>query len=160
MSAPSAKPLFRAISRSHHETAGRFFAKVSAPDDRGCMIWTGAVGSDGYGHFRWNGRVTPAHRVAAFLSSGSWPAQHVLHSCDVPLCCNPNHLREGSHAENMEECSIRRRNRTPRRGNGRAKLSQTDIQVIHALYAEGQTNKSLLARMFGVTPTRIRQVLK
>lgn len=107
--AASAKPLFRAISRSHHETAGRFFAKVSAPDDRGCMIWTGAV---------------------------------------------------GSHAENMEECSIRRRNRTPRRGNGRANLSQTDIQVIHALYAEGQTNKSLLARRFGVTPTLIRQVLK
>ena len=160
MNAPSTRSLFRATSRNDHETAARYFAKVSVPDQNGCMIWTGAVGSDGYGHFKWNGRVIAAHRVAFFLASGSWPNRHILHSCDNPLCCNPNHLREGSHAENMAECSMRMRNRTPRLGNGHAKLCEADILAIRTLYADGQTNKSLLARKFGVTPTRIRQVLR
>lgn len=66
----------------------------------------------------------------------------------------------GTHEENMAECSERIRNKGPRVGNGYRKLSEEDIASIKTRYALGDTNKSAIARDFGVTPTRIRQVLK
>jgi hypothetical protein len=137
-----------------------FRAKISAPDDRGCENWLGCIGGGGYGHVRWGGKVVSAHRVAFFLANGSWPTAHVLHACDNPICCNPAHLSDGTHQQNMAECAARNRNRSPRPGNGRPKLSSLDIALIRRRFASGETNKSALAREFGVTAPRIRQVLK
>jgi hypothetical protein len=120
---------------------------------------TGCVGKDGYGHVRFGGKVTSAHRAAFEMANGRAPAAHVLHSCDNPLCVNPAHLSEGTHLENMKQCAERRRNRTPRPGNGRAKLSAQAVAEIRARYSSGETNKSALARHFGVTAPRIRQVI-
>lgn len=138
---------------------GLFRARLSAPDASGCENWQGCFGSDGYGHVRWNRKVVAAHRLALMLESGSWPEGHVLHSCDNPACCNPKHLKVGTHQENMAECSLRMRNRTPRPGNGRAKLSPDQLTEIRRRFAQGENNKSALAREFGVTPPRIRQVV-
>ena len=157
--APSARGLFRATGVSASDVA-RFFAKVGAPDANGCMPWRGAINSGGYGHIRWGGRVVEAHRVSIFLSTGLWPADHVLHSCDNPPCCNPAHLRESTHHENMLECSAKGRNRTPRPGNGYRKLGDEALAEIRRRFASGETNKSALAREFGVTAPRIRQVLR
>ena len=157
--AQSARGLFRATGVSASDVA-RFFAKVGAPDANGCMPWLGAINSGGYGHIRWGGRVVEAHRVSIFLSTGLWPADHVLHSCDNPPCCNPAHLRESTHHENMLECSAKGRNRTPRPGNGYRKLGDEALAEIRRRFASGETNKSALAREFGVTAPRIRQVLR
>lgn len=126
-----------------------------------CLIWQGCVGSDGYGHIRHDGKVVPVHRLAFELANGRPARGHVLHSCDTPICCNPAHLTEGTHLENMQDCARKGRNRTPRPGNGhgRYKLSPADLAEIQRRYAAGERNKSALAREFGVTPTRIRQVL-
>ncbi len=153
----SARGLFRATGVDPRDVA-RFFAKVGAPDSNGCMPWLGAVGSDGYGHVRWGGRVVAAHRVSLFLATGQWP-KHGLHECDFTLCCNPAHLRDGTHHENMLDCAKKGRNRTPRPGNGRRKLGNAAIEEIKRRFAAGETNKSALAREFSVTPTRIAQVL-
>lgn len=158
MTAPSAKPLFRAMETCPEDVV-RFFSKVSAPTNVGCMEWMGCIGRGGYGHIRWNRRVTDAHRVALYLATGEWPTRHVLHSCDNPRCCNPAHLREGTHQENMKDCANRKRNRSPRPGNGRAKLSADDIISIRRRFNSGETNKSALAREFGVTAPRIRQIV-
>lgn len=125
-----------------------------------CLIWQGSVNDKGYGTVRFEGPVHYAHRVAFRLSHGYWPGEHVLHSCDNPLCVNPAHLRSGTHQENMAECSARRRNTAPRIGNGRQKLSAEDLETIKTRFLEGETNKSAIAREYGVTPTRIRQVLR
>lgn len=124
-----------------------------------CWLWTGCVGADGYGHVRHNGRVRAAHRVAFEVATGRAPIGHVLHACDHPLCINPAHLSEGTHRDNMRECADRGRNRSPRPGNGRRKLSPENVADIRRAFAGGSTNKSALARQFGVTPPRIRQVL-
>ncbi|MGP9804056.1 HNH endonuclease [Paracoccus sp. NSM] len=125
-----------------------------------CLVWQGCVGRDGYGHVRHKGKVVAAHRLAFELASGCAPNGHVLHSCDNPLCCNPAHLSVGTHRDNMQDCAQKGRNRVPRPGNGRTKLATADLDLIKRRFAAGGCTKSSLAREFGVTPTRIRQVLK
>ena len=124
-----------------------------------CWIWRGCVGSDGYGHVRCGAKVIAAQRASFELAHGRAPCGHVLHSCDNPRCINPKHLSEGSHRKNMRECAERHRNRTPRPGNGKAKLSPADAEKIKEMFASGHTNKSALARQFGVTAPRIRQII-
>lgn len=85
----------------------RFWAKVKKGS--GCWIWTGARTTSGYGFFNLprNGlpkRVVKAHRYAWTLAQGAIPdGMFVCHSCDVPLCCNPEHLWLGTHDENMRD---------------------------------------------------------
>lgn len=69
----------------------------------GCWLWLGApTGSNGYGRLHVNGRTIGAHRY-------SWQRHHgrripagmiILHTCDTPLCVNPDHLRLGTQSEN------------------------------------------------------------
>src|SRR5580765_7194844 len=87
-----------------------FWAKIEiAP---GCWLWTGPVGSHGYGMAQWGRgrRRTTAHRIAYALSRGvplpTWTAQ-VLHSCDTKLCCRPSHLSLGSPRQNTLEAFAR-----------------------------------------------------
>jgi hypothetical protein len=49
------------------------------------------------------------HRISLFAFLGEFPQDLVLHQCDNPPCCNPEHLRVGSHVENMAERSARQR---------------------------------------------------
>ena len=51
----------------------RFESKFSVTDT-GCWLWTGALKSDGYGHFWLQPRSYPAHRVAYTLYVGPIPA--------------------------------------------------------------------------------------
>lgn len=133
----------------------RFWAKVDVkgPDD--CWPWTGCVGSDGYGHFRLNGKIVAAHRVAADLG----PDEHGLHECDNTLCCNPKHIQAGTHQQNMADCARKGRSRSPRPGNGHLKIPRARHDEIRQLFATG-LNKSEIARRFNVTPPRIRQILQ
>jgi hypothetical protein len=75
----------------------RFWAKVQRGSDIECWLWTGAVGSHGYGNF-WTGqRYARAHRYAYELIRGPIPegdgCRTVLdHRCRNTLCVNPRHL--------------------------------------------------------------------
>lgn len=94
-------------------TASRFWSRVNTGDEAGCWLWTGARHTDRgrtRGRFYANYKTYTASAVATVLAHGARPngAEH-LHSCDNPLCCNPAHLRWGSHAENMAEMAARGR---------------------------------------------------
>ncbi len=79
-----------------------------SPDD--CWEWTAGRVSAGYGTMWLQGKMRRANRIAYFLKTGKWPALlHVLHSCDNPACCNPAHLRLGTHNDNMTDMSARGR---------------------------------------------------
>lgn len=86
--------------------------KTSRP--AGCWLYTGFRKWDGYGwlarYFNGKVRYLTAHRYAWMLLKGDVPAgMHVLHKCDNPPCCNPDHLWLGTHQDNMRDKSAKGR---------------------------------------------------
>ena len=84
-----------------------------------CWEWRGNRDVDGYGRFRWNYEMFGAHRVAWELAHGPVPAgMLVLHRCDNPPCCNPDHLWLGTNVENIADRHAKGRTRhNPNAGN-------------------------------------------
>lgn len=84
----------------------RFDAKVDAsggPDT--CWPWMGSTNADGYGTFNVGGRVMGSHRYALERALGRplAPGMVTRHACDNPPCCNPDHLSEGTVAQNSAD---------------------------------------------------------
>lgn len=68
----------------------RFWSRVDKTAT--CWLWTGILFPAGYGQIKVNGKVSPAHRIAWYLTTGSMPAGYLHHSCGVKRCVNPAHL--------------------------------------------------------------------
>jgi excisionase family DNA binding protein len=90
----------------------QFHARVDrsgGPD--ACWPWMGTRGYSGYGVVgRFAGhRNRRAHRVAWFLEHGDLGSLHVLHQCDNPPCCNPTHMRIGTHQDNIADAKAKGR---------------------------------------------------
>ena len=81
----------------------RFWSKVDIKSPDECWPWTASRTRQGYGHFGWNQKVVEASRVAYILTHGDPGDFCVLHSCDHPECCNPAHLRAGTHQDNSQD---------------------------------------------------------
>ncbi len=97
-------------------TAERFWAKVLIGEPDECWPYLGWCDEDGYGDVGWHGRHIRAHRLVSILLHGPIPAGIiVLHICDNPPCCNPRHLRRGTHADNMRDKMEKGRFRGPPR---------------------------------------------
>lgn len=85
--------------------------------DDGCWVWLGAKDRDGYGRVMVDGRTMGAHRIAYEESHGPVPdGLVVMHSCDNPSCVNPDHLRVGTQAENIQDRDAK--GRTYRKDSG------------------------------------------
>jgi hypothetical protein len=84
----------------------RLKSKLVLDPDTGCHLWTGTE-KGGYGQI-----AICARRLAWELANGPIPrGMQVLHRCDEPRCCNPDHLFLGTQAENMADMR--------RKGSGR-----------------------------------------
>lgn len=72
-----------------------------------CLIWQGAQTPDGYPRGAVDGnKNTRLHRYIYFLIHGEYP-EVVRHTCDNPLCIQPDHLVGGTPTDNIRDRSER-----------------------------------------------------
>lgn len=75
--------------------------KTVRDDVTGCLEWTGALGSHGYGTLFFDGAFQTAHRAAYQLAYGSVAGGlYVMHRCDNRKCCAFEHLVVGTPRDN------------------------------------------------------------
>lgn len=126
-----------------------------------CYLWTGATDSDGYGQVKFAGRTEKAHRVAYYLYYGVDPGiLEVCHTCDHPICLNPEHLFLGTHADNMQDMERKGRSNHPgsfKSGVTHPNLKLTDEQVaeVRRLHATRSMSDAAIARQFNVSKTLV-----
>lgn len=89
----------------------RFVAKAEGAV---CWEWRGTINRYGYGTISVDGKTKLAHRVAYRTWKGPIATGMFLcHTCDNRKCCNPNHLYQGTHLDNMRDMVERGRRRGP-----------------------------------------------
>lgn len=88
-----------------------------------CWPWKKGCNTGGYGlysvrnsaeQYEKTGRAFTqvlAHRVVAGIVRQLDPEDYVLHKCDNPPCCNPNHLMIGTAVDNMQDAIAKGRHR-------------------------------------------------
>jgi hypothetical protein len=148
------------IYRQRFKTvAERFWEKVDVEGVSECWNWKASTTRGGYGQFWLGGTQVKAHRVAWELTNGPIPeGMYCLHQCDNPRCCNPNHIRLGSLAENMQECVERDRIAKGER-QASAKLTAKKVKEIRKKYARGISTIKLSAE-YGVGATAIYEAVR
>jgi hypothetical protein len=106
---------------------------------------------------RAGGRVqTQAHRYAwELLGHKIPPGKFLLHKCDNPPCCNPDHLYVGGYKENGRDVSERQRG-TWGENNWTSKLKIAD--VLHIRSMQGKARAVDLAKQYGVIPNHISNI--
>jgi len=95
-----------------------YLARRYEPElNTGCWLWSAGCCGTGYGAAGLPGYARLAHRASWQILVGPIPPNMViLHKCDTPVCINPDHLRLGTQADNMADCSRKGRVRS---GSGR-----------------------------------------
>lgn len=125
----------------------RFHRKAidNGPDE--CWGWRGGKTVMGYGNIHTPGtkQRRNAHRVSYEIHYGPIPdGAHICHTCDNPICTNPNHLYVGDAHTNGAD----------KRERGRAnprKLTRPEVLELRRLYSEG-TSADELGEIFSVHP--------
>jgi hypothetical protein len=133
-----------------------FWSKITKTEPSECWIWN--AGRDGnYGRYSENvgGKVYNyrSHRVAFVLAGGQFTEAHncCLHSCHVPLCCNPSHLRSGSPQMNSDDMMAAGRESDQRGArNHAAKLNAAQFEWALAMRRLGYSYREI-AEPFGVS---------
>ena len=151
-----------------------FYRRVSV-EKTGCWHWTGGKRSrDNYGamHVGGNNQML-AHRVSWLIYNGHIPdGLHVCHTCDNPICVNPNHLFLGDDAVNMGDCRAKGRTATgdsngmrkhpestPKGSrNGSSRLNELQVLEMIQLFKQGMPTPELGHR-FGVAQATAQDII-
>jgi hypothetical protein len=147
----------------------RTLEKVVRIPFSGCWIFMGALNEAGYGIVGTGARGAPndrAHRITYRHFCGEIPTDKIVcHICDVPSCCNPEHLFLGTFKDNTQDMIRKKRNSPPPRNphvvgsvHPGSKLTEAQVLVIRGLYARGETQLAI-ANMYGVARQTISKIV-
>ncbi len=146
---------------SHKRTAlDRLNDKVKRGKPNACWEWQGTRDPQGYGFCRTGDtkrHYAKAHRLAYIEWVGPIPrGKLVMHKCDNPPCCNPKHLKLGTHGQNRADCVAKGRQA---RGVtlAHAKLKPAHVRAIR-IFAPLHTGVEL-ARKFHVSTNTISRII-
>src|SRR5271157_2661157 len=137
----------------------RFWDKVEKGP--GCWIWKNCKTGAGYGQIYLNGRIEYSHRLAWILCVGPIPnGLFVLHSCDNPPCCRPDHLFLGTPKDNSVDAAQKGRLVCPVGAEHvNAKLTDDQVRQARERAAFGESQRAI-ARSYGVDHTVILDVIQ
>lgn len=124
-------------------------ANLAGISSRGCWEWIGHRDPRGYGRFCVKAsREVLAHRLAWVVHRGPIPdGMHVLHHCDNPPCCNPDHLYLGTNADNVRDRVERDRGqRLTGETNPKARLTEDQVRAIR----RDLRSQSAIAATYGI----------
>lgn len=98
--------------------------------NKGCWEWQRSTDKRGYGLIK-HRFLGPdwmyTHRAMWYCERGPIPHNMILlHSCDNPKCCNPAHLRLGTHKENTQDMLIK--------GRQKSKLTSDQVRDIKVYF--------------------------
>lgn len=146
------RPLERLMTRVHKTADGHW-------------LWTGSrFGLNReYGQANLDKQRMGAHRAMWILLRGPIPeGLDLLHQCGQTLCVNPDHLRPGTHRQNLEEAVAARGGKhwAPRgEAHPHAKLTEAQVADIRTRHAAG-TMQRVLADEYGVSQPNISYIVR
>lgn len=132
--------------------------RTEIDEETGCVLYKGYRNERGYGVVWYDYKPILAHRLSYTLHVGEIPdGVFVLHSCGTSSCINPDHLRLGTHQENMDDRDLHGRTARGERNGGGGKLTEDDVSNIKAALQSGQSGVSL-GRQYGVSKQMIYHI--
>ena len=127
-------------------TYDRLYSKLIETAE-GCWEFTGARDSKGYGRIWHIDNTIMAHRASWLVHNGDIPTGlFVLHKCDNPPCCNPDHLFLGTADDNTKDMMNKGRHKAIRNSI----LKEDQVREIKDLLQQGISRRELCAR-YGVS---------
>ncbi len=136
-----------------------------AVTETGCWIWIASKATTGYGDFRAFGKHYTAHTASYMAHNGPIENNlHVMHKCDIKLCCNPNHLTVGTNLDNiMDSVQKNRRKGIARNRPKQLTYVKTSIeQKQKAINYMNEHNLTLtqVSRIFNIARSTLSDYLK
>jgi hypothetical protein len=130
-----------------------FWARVAVRGPNACWKWLGGRNGDGYGYFK----QLRVNRLAFRLAHGRFPRRLACHSCNNRLCCNPKHIYDGSHKQNMRDMAFAgRHDGKNRRGQRHPNSKLTDRQ--RDIIRQSSLSGSVLSKKYKVSPATISMI--
>jgi hypothetical protein len=122
-------------------------------NEDGCWLWNGAKNLAGYGQLNVDGQKVYAHRVSYIENKGEIIGNNVvMHSCNCTSCVNPDHLSQGTQAQNIQQASVE--GRLAGGKVGRKKLSPNTVMLLRREYAAGYSMYAI-AKMHNIPQTTV-----
>ena len=118
------------------------FKHIDMRGNDDCWEWKGKINAkDNRPYFTVNGKRRPSYAYVLETYTGEiQKGRQVLHSCDNTTCCNPHHLRWGTHQDNMNDMKERERHG----------LNRTVIRAILKLIEDGRSHEDI-AGLYGIS---------
>jgi hypothetical protein len=118
-------------------------------DKNNCWICTShKLNSSGYPRITINKKQTTVHRYFYQQYKKNPEELIIRHTCDNPLCINPDHLVAGTHFQNVQD-RVERNRSAKEESNGRSKLTKSQVFLIK--YNSENYTKTFLATKYGVS---------
>lgn len=143
----------------------RLYSQVKIGEPEECWPFQGSVNEEGYGYCTYRAAgINTAHRLAAWLAGMEVKGMYVLHTCDNPPCCNPAHLKVGTHIDNERDKDSKGR-RPKGEEHGGSKVSEDSIRLLWNDWKgkRSRVSKGSFCLMWGqrleVVPNQINNIL-